>query len=393
MREAFDTQIAHRTHQQPRYEGEATLVGWLTSRSAGRCSGTSGSAMPPPPQPCHQLDYGTSGLLVLGKSGEGLSAGSRAFDLSGGGGGGGGGGGVRVQKEYTAVVLGWPRWDRCDWEGEIDADPTSPFKMRVASELQVSRVPSAANDEEEDEEPPQEATACGVVDASVASRWGPSRLPPAASWSAEGREPRPRKAHTRIDVVQRGFCALHGPLRGRRVSLVKLMPTTGRRHQLRLTLAHLGHPILGDVAYAGDLSTYRLMIHASALTFSSAAAAAGDDAAAASIETRLRWSGTGPPGTGSLARGSLARGGLLARTAREGAHGERRRPGGLAVQRRSSGRVLGSLLGKRVVSRGDPFEGVLLATALRLRSGPDGTGRRSVTRSASDRQAPAPAHR
>lgn len=36
-----------------------------------------------------------------------------------------------------------------------------------------------------------------------------------------------------------------------RYSLVKLMPTTGRRHQLRRHLAHLRHPIIGDINY-GD---------------------------------------------------------------------------------------------------------------------------------------------
>ena len=36
-----------------------------------------------------------------------------------------------------------------------------------------------------------------------------------------------------------------------RYSLVKLQPTTGRRHQLRRHLAHLRHPIIGDINY-GD---------------------------------------------------------------------------------------------------------------------------------------------
>jgi len=36
-----------------------------------------------------------------------------------------------------------------------------------------------------------------------------------------------------------------------RYSLIKLQPTTGRRHQIRRHLAHLRHPILGDINY-GD---------------------------------------------------------------------------------------------------------------------------------------------
>lgn len=34
-------------------------------------------------------------------------------------------------------------------------------------------------------------------------------------------------------------------------SLVKLQPRTGRTHQLRVHLAFIGHPILGDKIYAG----------------------------------------------------------------------------------------------------------------------------------------------
>jgi tRNA pseudouridine65 synthase len=36
-----------------------------------------------------------------------------------------------------------------------------------------------------------------------------------------------------------------------RYSLIKLLPTTGRRHQIRRHLAHLRHPIIGDINY-GD---------------------------------------------------------------------------------------------------------------------------------------------
>lgn len=36
-----------------------------------------------------------------------------------------------------------------------------------------------------------------------------------------------------------------------RYSLIKLMPVTGRRHQIRRHLAHLRHPIIGDINY-GD---------------------------------------------------------------------------------------------------------------------------------------------
>ena len=47
-------------------------------------------------------------------------------------------------------------------------------------------------------------------------------------------------------------------------SLVKLKPTTGRTHQLRVHLAHLNAPILGDRVY-GKSSDCRMMLHAQKL--------------------------------------------------------------------------------------------------------------------------------
>jgi 23S rRNA pseudouridine1911/1915/1917 synthase len=43
---------------------------------------------------------------------------------------------------------------------------------------------------------------------------------------------------------------------GKFFSLVRLLPTTGRKHQLRIHLSHIGHPIVGDKLYGGDESLY-----------------------------------------------------------------------------------------------------------------------------------------
>ncbi|MFZ7108008.1 tRNA pseudouridine(65) synthase TruC [Avibacterium avium] len=61
-----------------------------------------------------------------------------------------------------------------------------------------------------------------------------------------------------------------------RYSLVRLIPQTGRKHQLRRHLKHVFHPILGDTQY-GDLhqnraltehtGVQRLMLHAETLAF------------------------------------------------------------------------------------------------------------------------------
>ena len=59
---------------------------------------------------------------------------------------------------------------------------------------------------------------------------------------------------------------------GEGASLVELKPQTGRMHQLRVHMAHLGSPILGDARYGGALvlggrAVDRLMLHAAALQF------------------------------------------------------------------------------------------------------------------------------
>jgi len=58
--------------------------------------------------------------------------------------------------------------------------------------------------------------------------------------------------------------------RGRGWALVKAVPHTGRAHQIRLHLAHLGLPIAGDADYhpdPGRLGAARQMLHAGALSF------------------------------------------------------------------------------------------------------------------------------
>ena len=55
-------------------------------------------------------------------------------------------------------------------------------------------------------------------------------------------------------------------------ALLELDPETGRMHQLRVHLAHIGRPIAGDARYGGALvagghAVPRLMLHAAALIF------------------------------------------------------------------------------------------------------------------------------
>jgi RluA family pseudouridine synthase len=52
------------------------------------------------------------------------------------------------------------------------------------------------------------------------------------------------------------------------ISLVEARPLTGRTHQIRVHLASVGLPILGDATYGGQAAR-RMMLHCSAMTFQS----------------------------------------------------------------------------------------------------------------------------
>lgn len=59
------------------------------------------------------------------------------------------------------------------------------------------------------------------------------------------------------------FVLGHGTFAGEDVTKVLLRPLSGRRHQLRLHLAHHGFPILGDATYGPeDDDAQRMMLHA-----------------------------------------------------------------------------------------------------------------------------------
>lgn len=45
-------------------------------------------------------------------------------------------------------------------------------------------------------------------------------------------------------------------------SVVLLKPQTGRTHQIRVHLAHLGHPIIGDLQYQASTKAERFLLHA-----------------------------------------------------------------------------------------------------------------------------------
>ena len=57
--------------------------------------------------------------------------------------------------------------------------------------------------------------------------------------------------------LPRPAASLHPPSA---FTLLRLKPLTGRKHQIRIHLAHLGHPIVGDKLYGGDEDLYLALV-------------------------------------------------------------------------------------------------------------------------------------
>jgi 23S rRNA pseudouridine1911/1915/1917 synthase len=55
--------------------------------------------------------------------------------------------------------------------------------------------------------------------------------------------------------VQQRFSRAEGEF-----TLVRVLPLTGRKHQIRIHLAHIGHPVVGDKLYGGDEDLYLALV-------------------------------------------------------------------------------------------------------------------------------------
>lgn len=107
-------------------------------------------------------------------------------------------------------------------------------------------------------------TYVALAAGELAADSGEIALPLAADWLARPRQvvdhAQGKAALTRWRVLER-----HGAH-----TRVELQPRTGRSHQLRVHLAAIGHPLLGDPLYASpdiEAAMPRLALHASGLAF------------------------------------------------------------------------------------------------------------------------------
>ena len=102
------------------------------------------------------------------------------------------------------------------------------------------------------------------VDGKVAAEQGRVDLPLTVDWPN-----RPRQ-HVNHDTGRAAITLWQVIARAETETRMRLVPETGRTHQLRVHMAAIGHPILGDPLYAGGRAADhpRLMLHAERLAFS-----------------------------------------------------------------------------------------------------------------------------
>lgn len=68
-------------------------------------------------------------------------------------------------------------------------------------------------------------------------------------------------ARTEFFVEKRFYAkSPQSPDAGKPFTLLRLHPLTGRKHQIRIHMAHLGHPIVGDKLYGGDPDLYLALV-------------------------------------------------------------------------------------------------------------------------------------
>jgi tRNA pseudouridine32 synthase/23S rRNA pseudouridine746 synthase len=112
------------------------------------------------------------------------------------------------------------------------------FERRQVAKTYVARVAGEVREEE------------GTIDLPLICDW-PNR-------------PRQMVCHIRGKPARTGWRVI---AREPAATRLELTPLTGRSHQLRVHLAALGHPILGDPLYGDAAAAGRLQLHATRLGF------------------------------------------------------------------------------------------------------------------------------
>lgn len=138
----------------------------------------------------NRLDRETSGLVLIAKNAPAARRFGLAMEQR------------RIEKEYLAIVSGWPAWETTTLDAPLarqGAHGPSPIWLKQAIHAEGR--------------------------------------PAVTEFQVEGRFVRPN------------------PLGGK-FAIVRALPRTGRTHQIRVHLAHLGHPLVGDKIYGPNEQLY-----------------------------------------------------------------------------------------------------------------------------------------
>jgi len=188
------------------------------------------SASPLQPRLVNRLDRETSGIVLIAKNSATAGEIGKIWESR------------AVQKEYLAIVHGHVRDDH----GLIDAPLGRDELSRVAVKDCVRSDGASAQTEFRVERRfVRNGGAGSPVPAAVPGKGAADGL--SRRSVAKGELTRPAK------VLPSSI--LHPPF-----SLLRLVPRTGRKHQIRLHLAHLGHPVVGDKLYGGDEDLYLALV-------------------------------------------------------------------------------------------------------------------------------------
>jgi len=163
------------------------------------------------PHLVNRLDRETSGVTIVAKNSQTAGALGRIWETR------------QVEKEYLAIVHGHLTSDHGVIEAPLGKDETSrvAIKDRVRSDGAPART-----------------------EYRVLSRFGHSQNPKPLDSQTPPVHPSLRPS----DHSTNPF------------SFLLILPHTGRKHQIRIHLAHIGHPIVGDKLYGGDEDLYLALV-------------------------------------------------------------------------------------------------------------------------------------
>jgi 23S rRNA pseudouridine1911/1915/1917 synthase len=174
----------------------------------------------------NRLDRETSGLVLVAKT----SAAARRFGLLMQQ--------QRFQKEYLTIVWGWPQWETKVVDAPLDRQGKhGESAIRLKQMIHPAGAPAQTEFFVE-----QRFT------RSTRAAQHPAPCPLLyPHWRSASVSPSGREGEDKGE----GNVATH-----ERFALIRAVPRTGRTHQIRVHLASVGHPVVGDKIYGPDEKLY-----------------------------------------------------------------------------------------------------------------------------------------